>query len=78
MGFIEPGRKRFSMTLALSFSKSAFKYIALDILVFERHRFSHLNKFGPKVLKHLKNQPNNIKKPNKKATKKPCWLKLFA
>lgn len=48
-GFVEPGRQKFSVMLALGFSKSAFKFITLNIFVFERHWFSHLKKFGPKA-----------------------------
>lgn len=47
--FIEPGRQSFSVTLALSFSRSDFKYIALTIFVSERLGFLHLKKFGPKL-----------------------------
>lgn len=47
--FIEAGRQSFSVTLALNFSRSDLKYIALTIFVSERLGVLHLKKFGPKL-----------------------------
>lgn len=61
--------------LALTFSKSAVRYIAPSIFVFERHGLSHLKKFQPKIVKK-----NNTKTSNKQTTQnqKPTALSTLS